>query len=127
MVDEKVETEKQRLDAVESNMARIDMLEKLQHQTQNMLSKTTKTVEDNQNSAQETLDKNEKRFTHLETEASKLSNRAQEAIEKIEKDGQEIEGLRRGLTDIENDQLPSVIKPILEQLNQAKTELLDMK
>ena len=50
-----------------------------------------------------------------------------EASEKIAKDSKEIEGLRRGLTGIENDQLPSVIQPILEQLNQAKTELLDIK
>ena len=127
MVDEKVETEKQRLDAVESNMARIDLLEKLHQQSQEIMTATSKLVTDNQKFAQETTDKNDQRLSHLESETSKLANRAVEASEKIAKESKEIEGLRRGLTGIENDQLPSVIQPILEQLNQAKTELLDIK
>ena len=48
MVDEKIETSKERLSAVESNMARIDELEKLHQSLSDKISSNTKAISENQ-------------------------------------------------------------------------------
>ena len=47
MVDEKIETSKERLSAVESNMARIDELEKLHQSLTDKISSNTKSISEN--------------------------------------------------------------------------------
>ena len=47
MVDVKIETSKERLSAVESNMARIDELEKLHQSLSDKLSSNTKAISEN--------------------------------------------------------------------------------
>lgn len=55
--------------------------------------------------------------------AARLENRAELLDGRLDTEVGEVAELKRGLTGIESEQLPAVVQPILEQLNEAKTDI----
>ena len=47
--------------------------------------------------------------------------------ERLETDVAEIGALKRGLTNLEAEQVPAIINPIMKQLNSAHTEIETLK
>ena len=67
------------------------------------------------------------RIQGLENVAARLENRAELLDGRLDTEVGEVAELRRGLTGIESEQLPAVVQPILEQLNETRTDIQDLK
>ena len=67
------------------------------------------------------------RIQGLENVAARLENRAELLDGRLDTEVGEVAELRKGLTGIESEQLPAVVQPILEQLNETRTDIQDLK
>ena len=123
-IDEHLETTTGKIEELEYTLERIEAVEEQFKNIDGKVVSLDEVMKAQHDEKEQKLAGHADRLQSLEEFTAELENKSKKLDSKLVSHGAE---LKRGLNGLENDQLPSVVNPLLEQLNYAKSDISDLK